>query len=85
MIMTVMPMMMLSGGMSPVESQPQWIQYTTWLLPSHHDVSFMQAIVYRGADFNCLERICAGDGRGVSRCKLAFVSAIRCNDAINQG
>lgn len=52
MIMTVMPMMMLSGGMSPVESQPQWIQYVTWFLPSRHYISFMQAIVYRGADFS---------------------------------
>ncbi|WP_168879841.1 ABC transporter permease [Rhizobium sp. P28RR-XV] len=51
MMMTVMPMMMLSGGMSPVESQPQWVQYITWLLPSRHYVNFMQAIVYRGAGF----------------------------------
>lgn len=51
MIMTVMPMMMLSGGMSPIESQPQWVQYVTWFLPSRHYVSFMQAIVYRGAGF----------------------------------
>jgi len=51
MIMTVMPMMMLSGGMSPVESQPVWVQYLTWFLPSRHYVSFMQAIVYRGAGF----------------------------------
>lgn len=52
MIMTVMPMMMLSGGMSPIESQPQWVQYVTWFLPSRHYISFMQAIVYRGADFS---------------------------------
>lgn len=51
MLMTVMPMMMLSGGMSPVESQPQWVQYLTWLLPSRHYVNFTQAIVYRGAGF----------------------------------
>lgn len=50
MMMTVMPMMMLSGGMSPIESQPQWVQYVTWFFPSRHYVSFMQAIVYRGAD-----------------------------------
>ena len=49
MMMAVMPMMMLSGGMSPVESQPQWVQYLTWFFPSRHYVSFMQAIVYRGA------------------------------------
>lgn len=49
MMMAVMPMMMLSGGMSPIESQPQWVQYVTWLFPSRHYVGFMQAIVYRGA------------------------------------
>lgn len=52
MMMAIMPMMMLSGGMSPVQSQPQWVQYFTWFLPSRHYVSFMQAIVYRGADFS---------------------------------
>ncbi|ATN36946.1 hypothetical protein ACO34A_24545 (plasmid) [Rhizobium sp. ACO-34A] len=51
-MMSVMPMTMLSGGMSPVESQPQTVQYLTWLLPSRHYVSFMQAIVYRGADLS---------------------------------
>jgi len=51
MMMTVMPMMMLSGGMSPIESQPYWVQQITWLLPSRHYVSFMQTIVYRGAGF----------------------------------
>lgn len=52
MIMTVMPMMMLSGGISPVESQPQLIQYATWFLPSRHYISFAQAIIHRGADFS---------------------------------
>jgi ABC-2 type transport system permease protein len=51
MMMAVMPMMMLSGGVSPIESQPYWVQQLTWLLPSRHYVSFMQAIVYRGAGF----------------------------------
>lgn len=52
MMLVVMPMMMLSGGMSPVESQPQWVQSVTWFLPSRHYVSFTQAIVYRGADLS---------------------------------
>lgn len=56
MMMTVMPMMMLSGGMTPIESQPQWVQYVTWLLPSRHYISFTQAIVYRGADFSIVWR-----------------------------
>lgn len=56
MIMAVMPMMMLSGGISPIESQPQWVQYITWLFPSRHYVSFTQAIVYRGAGFDIVWR-----------------------------
>ncbi|MGI9317474.1 MAG: ABC transporter permease, partial [bacterium] len=51
MLLTIMPMMMLSGGMSPIESQPDIIQPVTWLLPSRHYMSFAQAVVFRGADF----------------------------------
>lgn len=50
-IITVLPMMILSGGMSPVESQPQWLQYITWLLPSRHYLSFSNAVLFRGAGF----------------------------------
>lgn len=56
MMMSVMPMMMLSGGISPVESQPQWVQYLTWFFPSRHYISFMQGIAYRGADFSMVWR-----------------------------
>ena len=52
MLLTIMPMMMLSGGMSPIESQPDIIQPVTWLLPSRHYMSFAQAVVFRGADFS---------------------------------
>jgi ABC-2 type transport system permease protein len=48
-IITVLPMMILSGGMSPVESQPQWLQYVTWFLPSRHYLSFSNAVLFRGA------------------------------------
>ncbi len=48
-IMVIMPIMMLSGGMSPIESQPDVIQPITWLLPSRHYMTFAQAIVFRGA------------------------------------
>ncbi|CTQ34570.1 ABC transporter permease [Jannaschia rubra] len=48
-IITVLPMMILSGGMSPVESQPQWLQYLTWFLPSRHYMAFAEGVVYRGA------------------------------------
>lgn len=49
MIMTILPMMMLSGGMTPIESQPEIIQPITWLLPSRHFTAFAQAVVFRGA------------------------------------
>lgn len=52
MLMTIMPMIMLSGGMSPIESQPEIIQPVTWLLPSRHYMAFAQAVVFRGADIS---------------------------------
>jgi ABC-2 type transport system permease protein len=39
---------LLSGGSTPVESQPAWLQYMTLLLPSRHFVNFSQKILYRG-------------------------------------
>ena len=44
-----MPLMMLSGGMTPIENQPDWLQPLTNLLPSRHYMSFAQAVVFRGA------------------------------------
>ena len=49
MMMTIIPMMMLSGGMTPIESQPDFIRPFTWLLPSRHYMAFSQAVVFRGA------------------------------------
>ena len=49
MMMTIIPMNMLSGGMTPIESQPEIVQYFTWFLPSLHYMEFSQAIVFRGA------------------------------------
>ena len=48
-LLTIIPMMMLSGGMGPIESQPDFIQPFTWLLPSRHFMEFAQAVVFRGA------------------------------------
>ena len=50
-IMAIIPILMLSGGMSPIESQPDYIQPITWLLPSRHFMEFAQAVVFRGAGF----------------------------------
>lgn len=51
-MLVIMPIMILSGGMSSIESQPIWLQPITWLLPSRHYMDFATAIAYRGADFS---------------------------------
>ena len=47
-ILVIMVLMLLSGGSTPIESQPRWLQYLTFLLPARHFVSFSQVIIYRG-------------------------------------
>ena len=50
-ILVIIVLQLLSGGNTPVESQPIWLQYLTFFLPSRHFVTFSQAIIYRGAGF----------------------------------
>ena len=47
-ILVVLVLQLLSGGTTPVESQPVWLQHITFFLPSTHFVSFSQKIIYRG-------------------------------------
>lgn len=47
-VLVIMVLQLLSGGNTPVESQPAWLQKITYLLPSRHFVSFSQVIIYRG-------------------------------------
>ena len=47
-ILVIVVLMLLSGGNTPVESQPKWLQYITYFLPARHFVSFSQVIIYRG-------------------------------------
>lgn len=51
-ILVLMPMDMLSGGLTPQESMPQTIRTIMQLSPTTHFVSFSQAILYRGAGIN---------------------------------
>jgi ABC-2 type transport system permease protein len=53
-ILVTVVLQMLSGGSSPVESQPRWLQYLTYLLPARHFVSFSQVIVYRGGGLSAV-------------------------------
>jgi ABC-2 type transport system permease protein len=48
-ILLIIVLQLLSGGNTPVESQPAWMQRLTLVLPSRHFVAFSQAIIYRGA------------------------------------
>jgi len=51
-MIVIIPMMLLSGGMTPIESQPEVIQPITWFLPSRHYMAFAQAVVFRDADLS---------------------------------
>jgi ABC-2 type transport system permease protein len=48
-ILLVLPMNLLSGSNTPVESMPPWMQNAVQVLPSVHLVDFAQAILFRGA------------------------------------
>jgi ABC-2 type transport system permease protein len=43
------PMIMLSGSNTPLESMPAWLATVMQASPSAHFVSFAQSILYRGA------------------------------------
>jgi len=49
MILILLPLQMLSGGVTPQESMPQIVQAIMQFAPTTHFVSFAQAILYRGA------------------------------------
>ena len=53
-ILIIIVLQLLSGGTTPVESQPLWLQWITFFLPSRHFVSFSQAIIYRGAGLSAV-------------------------------
>ena len=55
-ILVALVLMLLSGGSTPVESQPRWLQYLTYLLPARHFVSFSQVIIYRGGGMSAVWR-----------------------------
>lgn len=52
MILIVLPLQMLSGGVTPKESMPEFVQIVMQIAPTTHFVSMAQAILYRGAGFD---------------------------------
>jgi ABC-2 type transport system permease protein len=53
-ILVIVVLMLLSGGSTPVESMPKWLQGLTYFLPARHFVSFSQVIIYRGGGFSAV-------------------------------
>ncbi len=49
MILVILPLQMLSGGNTPYQSMPQFIQIIMQAAPTTHFVRFAQAILFRGA------------------------------------
>lgn len=48
-ILTILPLQLLSGGITPRESMPELVQTLMLAAPTTHFVSMAQAILYRGA------------------------------------
>lgn len=53
-ILILLPLQMLSGGITPRESMPLFVQYIMQLAPTTHFVSIAQSILYRGASFSLI-------------------------------
>ena len=48
-LLVYLPLAMLSGSNTPLESMPPWLATIAQVSPTAHFVSFAQAILYRGA------------------------------------
>ena len=53
-ILTIMPLQILSGAVTPRESMPLIVQYIMQATPTTHFVALTQAIIYRSADFSAV-------------------------------
>ncbi|MDD2737848.1 MAG: ABC transporter permease [Methylomonas lenta] len=51
-LIILLPLEMLSGGLTPRESMPDLVRNIMLAAPTTHFVSLVQAILYRGADFS---------------------------------
>lgn len=51
-MLVLLPLQMLSGGMTPQESMPRMVQVIMQAAPTTHFVKMAQAILYRGAGFD---------------------------------
>jgi ABC-2 type transport system permease protein len=52
MLLVILPLQYLSGGSTPRESMPEWVQQVMLAAPTTHFVTLAQGILYRGADLS---------------------------------
>jgi len=50
-LLVYVPLALLSGSNTPLESMPGWLAMVAQISPTAHFVSFAQAVLYRGAGF----------------------------------
>jgi ABC-2 type transport system permease protein len=55
-ILVLLPMQMLSGSSTPMESMPKWVQNVMQIAPTTHFVEFCQGILFRGAGLDVVWR-----------------------------
>jgi len=55
-LLVYVPLALLSGSNTPLESMPEWLAAIAQYSPTAHFVSFAQAILYRGAGFSAVWR-----------------------------
>jgi len=73
-MLVYLPMIMLSGSNTPLESMPPWLAKFMQLSPSTHFVAFAQAILYRGAGLDVVwPRFLAVAGIGALFFSLAIL------------
>jgi ABC-2 type transport system permease protein len=53
MILVLLPLQMLSGGATPRESMPEFVQQIMTAAPTTHFVKLAQGIIYRGGSIGC--------------------------------
>jgi ABC-2 type transport system permease protein len=55
-MLTLIPLQLLSGGATPRESMPELVQYFMLVAPTTHFIELGQAILYRGAGLEVVWR-----------------------------
>lgn len=53
-MLVLLPLQMLSGGLTPRESMPEWVQYVMMGAPTTHFVMLAQGILFRGAGLHVI-------------------------------